>query len=395
MQPEAGPHLTGALRLADLTRYYGDVRAVDGVSLDVRTGEFITLLGASGSGKTTMLRCVAGFLKPDHGRVFLDGRDITDLAVHQRNIGMVFQNYALFPHMTAAENVAFALQVRHVNRPEIKRRVGEALEIVDLTAQADRYPRQLSGGQQQRVALARAIVFRPPLLLMDEPLGALDKQLRETMQIEINRISRELGVTVLYVTHDQEEALAMSDRIAVFRHGRIEQLGTGEELYERPTTLFVAGFMGESSIFHGRLQRDASGAYLDSGQRRLPVDEPAVSRLEVQSGEPAALVVRPERMRLLSSDAAEHTGACLRGVVYDAVYLGSARKYHVRLDDGQQVVVRVGAAAQREWPTTGQEVHVTWDLEHGVLVRADDAIPATAGAGAEPYEARSVVEASS
>src|SRR5581483_8600606 len=276
----------GALRLEGLTKLYGEHAALADVSLDVRGGEFITLLGPSGSGKTTTLRCVAGFVRPDAGRVYLDERDI----------GMVFQNYALFPHMTAAANVAFPLEVRKLARAEIARRVQEALELVHLGGLGGRYPRQLSGGQQQRVALARAIVFRPPLLLMDEPLGALDKNLREAMQLEISRISRELGVTVLYVTHDQEEALAMSDRIAVYHQGRIEQLGSGEDLYERPATLFVAEFMGESTVFRGRVERDGADAWLASAAARLPIDPAACAALGLGTGERAALVVRPERL---------------------------------------------------------------------------------------------------
>jgi putative spermidine/putrescine transport system ATP-binding protein len=315
----------------------------------------------------------------------------------------VFQNYALFPHMTAADNVAFALRVRHVPRAELQQRVAEALDVVDLTAQASRYPRQLSGGQQQRVALARAIVFRPPLLLMDEPLGALDKKLREAMQVEITRIGRELGVTVLYVTHDQEEALAMSDRIAVYRRGRIEQVGAGEELYERPATLFVASFMGESSIFRGQFERDLSGTYLDDGRRRIPVAEASGRRLGVQPGQRAALVVRPERMQVCSSASGKSDSPRprLRGVPREVVYLGSSRKYLIDLVDGPEVVVRVAAGTQRELPSIGQEVTVSWELEHGVLVRDDEAEPALANAVANPAvveedagAARPAVEAS-
>ncbi len=380
-----GSELAGALRLEGLTKLYGEHLALDGVSLDARAGEFVTLLGASGSGKTTTLRCVAGFLKPDSGRVFLNGRDITGLAIHERNIGMVFQNYALFPHMTAADNVAFPLQVRKLPRAEIQRRVAEALELVHLGGLGGRYPRQLSGGQQQRVALARAIVFRPPLLLMDEPLGALDKKLREAMQIEITRISRELGVTVIYVTHDQEEALAMSDRIAVYHQGRIEQLGTGEELYEHPATLFVASFMGESSIFRGRLERDLSGAYLANERRRIPVAEAACARLGLRHGQPAALVVRPERVRVRGAAERNGASASVRGVLREVVYLGSARKYLVDLGGEQQVLARVAAGAEQDWPSVGQEVTVSWDLEYGVLV-ADEAAEGAPPGAAAPAE---------
>ncbi len=246
----------GALTLRNLTKIYGDLHAVDDVSLDVAPGEFVTLLGPSGSGKTTTLRIIGGFIKPEAGTVSLDGRDLTKVPPYKRDIGMVFQNYALFPHMTASENVGFPLQMRRVPKAEVKEKVREALRLVRLEELGDRYPKQLSGGQQQRVALARSFSFDPQLLLMDEPLGALDKKLREALQLEVLRISRQLGVTVVYVTHDQEESLVMSDRIAIYNEGRIEQIGTGEDLYERPVSLFVADFVGESNIYRGTLQAD-------------------------------------------------------------------------------------------------------------------------------------------
>ncbi|MFN8186100.1 MAG: ABC transporter ATP-binding protein [Gaiellales bacterium] len=251
---------SGILSLDRVTKRYGSICACDQVSLEVQAGEFVTLLGPSGSGKTTTLRIVAGFVRPDEGNVVLDERDLTLLPPHKRDIGMVFQHYALFPHMTAGDNVAFPLKMRGVKGSERRQRAQKALELVHLAGLDNRFPSQLSGGQQQRVALARAIVFSPTLLLMDEPLGALDKKLREALQLEISHLSRRLGGTVVYVTHDQEEALAMSDRIAIYNEGRIEQIGTGQELYERPASLFVASFMGESNIFTGRLETHAGGA---------------------------------------------------------------------------------------------------------------------------------------
>ena len=258
-----------ALVLRGLHKAFGDAVAVDGVELEVRRGEFLTLLGPSGSGKTTTLRMVAGFTTPSGGSIEIDGRDMTRVPPHRRDVGMVFQNYALFPHMTAAQNIAFPLQMRRQPRQEIDKRVASALGLVKLDKFGDRYPRQLSGGQQQRIALARAVVFEPRLLLMDEPLGALDRKLREALQLEILHVSRQLEATVLYVTHDQEEALVMSDRIAIFSAGRIEQLGSGEDLYERPASLFVADFIGESNILRGRYDADGDGGWLTRGEIAL------------------------------------------------------------------------------------------------------------------------------
>mgnify|MGYP001590440586 CR=1 FL=1 len=259
MRPGGAATARPALVLRGLAKYFGDVPAVDGVDLEVRQGEFITMLGPSGSGKTTTLRMIAGFTLQSGGTIEIDGVDMSHVPPHRRDVGMIFQNYALFPHMTAAENIAFPLQMRRVGRPEIKRRVADALALVKLEGFGERYPRQLSGGQQQRIAFARAVVFNPRLLLMDEPLGALDKKLREALQLEVMHISRQLGATVVYVTHDQEEALVMSDRIAIFSKGKIEQLGSGEDLYDRPVSLFVADFIGESNILRGRFERDGEG----------------------------------------------------------------------------------------------------------------------------------------
>ena len=344
--------------------------AVDGVDLEVRRGEFVTLLGPSGSGKTTTLRMVAGFMAPSGGSIEIDGSDMTRVPPYRRDVGMVFQNYALFPHMTAAQNIAFPLQMRRTARPEITRRVADALALVKLEKFGDRYPRQLSGGQQQRIALARAVVFEPQLLLMDEPLGALDRKLREALQLEILHVSRQLGATVLYVTHDQEEALVMSDRIAIFSAGRIEQLGSGEDLYDRPASLFVADFIGESNILRGRFERDGTGgAWLVRGEWRWGVGAQAAERTGLENGASAALVVRPERIRIVGAAEEVPAGAnTVEATVVDALYLGSDRKYGLTLPDGQRAAVREQRDdEERQWQS-GDAVRLTWSVDDGVLV---------------------------
>jgi len=365
-----------ALVLRGLRKSFGPAVAVDGVDLVVGRGEFVTLLGPSGSGKTTTLRMVAGFTAPTSGSIEIDGRDMTRVPPYRRDVGMVFQNYALFPHMTAAQNIGFPLQMRRMSRREIDRRVADALALVKLDSFGDRYPRQLSGGQQQRIALARAVVFGPRLLLMDEPLGALDRKLRESLQLEILHVSRELGATVLYVTHDQEEALVMSDRIAIFSNGQIEQLGSGEDLYDRPASLFVADFIGESNILRGRFEWDpASGGWLTRGSSRWRVG-PATAERAGQDLTAAALVVRPERIRII--EAGHEIPADANGVeatVDDVLYLGSDRKYGLTLPDGQRVEVREQRDADsRQWES-GQAVRLTWSVDDGVLV-ADSAAAA-------------------
>jgi putative spermidine/putrescine transport system ATP-binding protein len=378
---------SGALSLERVTKTYSDVRAVDDVSLDVRPGEFVTLLGPSGSGKTTTLRIIAGFVRPDSGRVVLDERELTRVPPYKRDVGMVFQNYALFPHMTAGENVAFPLQMRRMPKDDVQRAVADSLRLVQLEGMGGRYPRQLSGGQQQRVALARALVFHPPLLLMDEPLGALDKKLREALQLEIMQLSQRLGLTVMYVTHDQEEALVMSDRIAIYSHGRIEQLGTGEDLYERPTSLFVADFVGESNIFRGTLRGDEGVLTSDAG-RTIRVSERAVRRRGLSSG-PAAVVVRPERLWIEApgehEQAASEDAVTLRGRIREVIYLGPSRKFIVQTEDDQTLVVRL-QEERRRFDPTGPEVVVGWPVEDGVVVPADDA-SASAASGSEEQEA--------
>jgi putative spermidine/putrescine transport system ATP-binding protein len=359
-----------ALVLRGLRKSFGSALAVDGVDLEVRRGEFLTLLGPSGSGKTTTLRMVAGFTTPTAGSIEIDGSDMTRVPPHRRNVGMVFQNYALFPHMTAAQNIAFPLQMRKVPRRRIGGRVADALKLVKLDRFGDRYPRELSGGQQQRIALARAVVFEPRLLLMDEPLGALDRKLREALQLEILHISRQLGATVVYVTHDQEEALVMSDRIAIFSEGRIEQLGSGEDLYDRPVSLFVADFIGESNIFRGRYEADgADGGWLTRGSWRWRIGRGSAERATLEPGSPAALVVRPERSQVLG--AAEEVPPAMNTVeatVGDVIYLGPDRKYGLALPDGLRVAVREQRdGSERQWES-GDAVRLAWSVDDGVLV---------------------------
>ena len=308
----------------------GRVVAVDDVTLDIAAGEFFSLLGPSGCGKTTSLRMIAGFERPDVGRVHVAGQDITDLPVHKRDMGMVFQSYALFPHRTVAENVAFGLRMREVPKSEIARRVKAALAQVALTGLEDRKPGQLSGGQQQRVALARALVVEPPVLLCDEPLGALDRKLRQQMQFELKELQKRLGVTLVFVTHDQEEALAMSDRIAVMNKGRVEQVGAPTEIYERPRTRFVADFIGEINILE-------------------------------EAGRECAL--RPEKIRLVPAGEAR-----VAGVVESANFLGDSTLYRIRATDGRALLARETHAGERAPRNTGDGVGLAWNDSDAVML---------------------------
>ena len=356
-----------ALVLRGLRKRFGDAVAVDGVDLTVGRGEFVTLLGPSGSGKTTTLRMIAGFTLQDEGTIEMSGDDMSRVPPHRRDVGMVFQNYALFPHMTAADNIAFPLQMRKVPRAEQRKQVAEALALVKLEKYGERYPRQLSGGQQQRIALARAVVFGPRLLLMDEPLGALDKKLREALQLEILRISRRLGATVIYVTHDQEEALVMSDRIAIMDGGRILQLGSGEDLYERPASLFVADFIGESNILRGELTRNGATGWLARGDTRLRIEGAALADRPVTDGS-AALVIRPEHVRVDAPDgpvAADRN--VLDATITEVLYLGATRKVELALPDGTVAVSREGSAGDRVWQR-GERVRISWAVSDGVVV---------------------------
>jgi putative spermidine/putrescine transport system ATP-binding protein len=359
-----------ALELVGVTKRYGEDPAVDDVSLRIEAGEFLTLLGPSGSGKTTTLNMIAGFTDVTAGQILLDGRPIAKLPPHRRDIGMVFQSYALFPHMSAFDNVAFPLRQRDVKREQIASRVQEALELVQMGDYGKRYPRQLSGGQQQRIAVARAIVFNPRVLLMDEPLGALDKKLRESLQLEIKRIHSELGITFVYVTHDQEEALVLSDRIAIFNGGRIEQAGASSELYERPRSVFVADFIGESNLFSGPVVRNGDGFALDRGA--TPIGLPPFDGLE--EGQAVIMVVRPERLNLVEPNGGppQPDWNAQSGTVADVIYLGNTHRYVVSCGDARLVVrEQVGQAARRFGP--GDQVIVTWPVDAGVVLRSESA----------------------
>ena len=360
--PLANP---ASLTLQKVSKHYGTLRAADEVELEVQEGEFVTFLGPSGSGKTTTLEIVAGFTKPTSGKVLIDGKPVT-APPHKRDIGMVFQNYALFPHMTAADNVGYPLKVRKISKEERRRRVNEALDMVGLADSGARYPNQLSGGQQQRVALARALVFRPRIVLLDEPLGALDKKLREHLQLEIKRIQHELGITMVYVTHDQEEALVMSDRIAVFNEGRIQQIGTTEEIYEQPASLFVADFIGESNIFQGSLKDNDGTQCIVSGEFRFKIPADASPRI----GEgPVALVIRPERLRILGPEAQPEVDEnAVEAIVEDVIYLGNERRYTLVTTGGYELVGRHQVGASSDAPLVGTKVLAAWQVEDGIVV---------------------------
>lgn len=370
------------LQLAGVTKHYPEVTAVEELSFGVDEGEFLTLLGPSGSGKTTTLMLIAGFIAPDRGQVYLNGRDVTNLPEFKRNIGVVFQNYALFPHMTVERNVAFPLRMRQVPKPEIEAKVRRALKSVGLTQHNNRYPRQLSGGQLQRVALARALVFDPPVLLMDEPLGSLDRKLRDQMQVEFKRIQRELNVTVVYVTHDQEEALAMSDRIVLMNHGRVEQIGAASDLYERPASRFVADFIGEANFLDGRIvERDPRNGIAIGIARGQMIK----SRADFAVGSSVILAVRPERIGIVaesdgpgSAEGGSYFENQLRGVMIEEVYTGATVKYTVALDG------EMGSFLVRHQKQSGEggrrhigrrdRVVLHWRPDDTIVMRAEDGI---------------------
>ncbi|MDQ2941514.1 MAG: ABC transporter ATP-binding protein [Chloroflexota bacterium] len=332
-----------AVQLEALQKRFGEVEAVAGIDLQIADGEFFSMLGPSGSGKTTTLRMIAGFERPTVGRILLHGRDVTDIPPFDRDVNTVFQDYALFPHMSVGDNVAYALTVRRVARSERRERVGAALRMVRLSAFEDRRPAQLSGGQRQRVALARALINRPRVLLLDEPLGALDLKLREEMQIELKAIQQQVGITFIYVTHDQEEALTMSDRLAVFNAGRIEQVGSPAAVYERPGTPFVAGFVGTSNLLSGEAARTIGGAE-------------------------GTYTVRPEKIRF-AAEGEQTAGDELSasGTVRDVVYLGADTRYIVALDAGGELVVtqqNLDASSLEAHAASGRSVRLIWRRKH-------------------------------
>ncbi len=344
---------TGAeVRVAGLTKTYGAFRAVDDVSLAARPGEFLALLGPSGSGKTTVLMSIAGFETPEYGEIFIAGREVTDLAPNRRDIGIVFQNYALFPHMSVRDNIAFPLRRRGLGRAEIAERVEAAIRLVRLDGHGDKLPAALSGGQQQRVAIARATVFRPTVLLMDEPLGALDRRLREDMQFEIKEFQRRLGVTIIYVTHDQEEAVMMADRIAVMRAGRIEQIGSAEDLYDRPVNAFVADFIGQTNLIPGRAV-DAGIVEIAGGQRL------AVPGARLAADTAVQVAIRPERFALAGAGAPG-----LDGIVRESLYAGGTRLLVVEIAPGLQVKARLATGGGQPHQTPGSPIRLAWHPDY-------------------------------
>jgi spermidine/putrescine transport system ATP-binding protein len=350
------------VELQNVSKRFGRLAAVHSVSLGVRRGEFLTLLGPSGCGKTTLLRMIGGFEVPDEGRVTLAGRDVTYLPPYKRDVTTVFQQYALFPHLSVFDNVAFGLERRKLPRAEIKRRVVDALEMVKLDGLDQRRPAELSGGQQQRVALARALVLEPRVLLLDEPLAALDLKLRKQMQIELKGLQKRVGISFVFVTHDQEEALTMSDRVAVMNAGRIEQMGRAEEIYERPQTEFVANFIGASNIFEGTVERLGNGYAVI----RLGSTSVRAGSNQMELGARVRLMIRPEKIIL--SDYSGDGG--LVGVIESAVYLGESTQWKVLLESGQEVTVleQNREPARPTQSRVGEHVSIRWEPESAMVI---------------------------
>jgi len=361
---------TPSVRLDGVSKRYGELVAVQDLDLDIDRAEFFTLLGPSGCGKTTTLRVVAGFEDPTSGRVLIDGDDVQRLPAHRRPTNTVFQSYALFPHLSVSDNVAFGLRRKKVAGSEIERRVREELERVGLEREGARKPSQLSGGQQQRVALARALVNLPKVLLLDEPLGALDLKLRKSLQLELKRIQREVGITFVYVTHDQEEALTMSDRIAVMNHGRIEQVASPEAVYERPSTTFVAGFIGVSNLMPGVVTSASNGRAAVSLDTGVEVTAPSDG---LAGGERCHAIVRPEKLRIAANDETAPAGwPVVDGVVQSSVFLGTSTQILVELKGDVRMIVLVPNADEAErsrLPGGGAPVRLSWAPEHIHVVR--------------------------
>lgn len=341
--------LAGAkLSVRGICKYYDETVALDRIDLDVQDGEFLTLLGPSGSGKTTLLQTICGLTQPTWGQLFIDGEERTHAPANKRDIGVVFQNYALFPHLTVAENIAFPLKVQGERAGDIATKVARALDMVSLSHTANRYPSELSGGQQQRIALARCLVYDPAIILMDEPLGALDRKLRESMQREIKRIHREVGTTIIFVTHDQEEALALSDRICLMSDGRIAQIGTPREMYDAPKSAFVADFIGISTIFEGRAENGQLAT--EDGLLPLPPGTPDAAT--------GYLVLRPEMLALSA------TGP-IKGQVVETVYAGSDSRIIARTASGKEVTLRL---AGDDIPEIGRTIGISWDTNAAVFL---------------------------
>ena len=358
-----------ALEISDLHKSWGRFKALDGISLAVAAGEFVSLLGPSGCGKTTILRIVAGLIEPSHGAVILGGRDVTWAPIHKRTIGLVFQSYALFPHYTVSDNVAFGLRRRGVRSAEIDARVKRSLESVRLSHLASRFPRELSGGQQQRVALARAIIVEPRLLLLDEPLSNLDAVLRNEMGVEIKRLQKELGITTVFVTHDQSEALSMSDRVCLLNHGRITQIGTPEEIYRRPASTFVATFMGRANILKATCEASA-GSFV---RVRMEAGGAQVSAFGAAApGAPVSIAVRQQSIALKPSPGgAASAGDRLAGTVSFSAFAGSSRHILVKLDAGPELAVEAPSGSSAELQP-GMRVLASWEASDATVVTEDE-----------------------
>lgn len=349
------------VKIENVNKKYGDNHVVHNLNIDIKEGEFLTMLGPSGCGKTTTLRMIAGFETPTDGNIFVEGQEIQDTEPYDREVNTVFQNYALFPHMTIFENIAFGLKIKKVPKDEIKKRVLEMLELVQLSGYESRKPDQLSGGQKQRVAIARALINRPKVLLLDEPLGALDLKLRKQMQFELKRLQRKLGITFVYVTHDQEEALTMSDRIAIMYGGNLEQIGTPKEIYEKPASKFVADFIGESNIFYGTVKdkkNEVAKVLFENGNAMIKSDS-------VEENEIVYVSVRPENIKL---SLTQIDGFSIVGVVKEHVYVGNINKTIILLDNGMEIKVNKGT--KTNLLKLGTEVFIYWETEDAVVIKS-------------------------
>jgi len=361
----------GRLDIEGASKSFGEVTALADVTLGLSAGEFVTILGPSGSGKTTLLKVIAGFEAADAGRIMVDGSDVTDLDPAQRNIGMVFQNYALFPHMTVARNVGYPLAMRRMPKAEIAKRVAEALEMVELVGMAERLPKQLSGGQQQRVALARATVFQPRLLLLDEPFGALDRKLREQMQLEVRRLQRRLGLTTLFITHDQEEALVMSDRIAVMDKGRLQQVGLPHEVYEAPANPFIADFIGESNILTGVVEARSDDVVRVRLERGPMIQVAGQRDLSARAGQRVRVMVRPERFVDLAAGSAPQAVNRIDGSVTESAYIGVSDKYRIATPEGLDILVRLPSGSSSRRYQTGESIATGFHAADARLIEVE------------------------
>ncbi len=355
------------LRLKSLSKNFGEFTAVEDVNLHIKRGEFLTILGPSGSGKTTLLMIIAGFLEATTGDIEFDGFSIMSLRPEKRNFGMVFQGYALFPHMTVRQNISYPLEVRKGARDEIVRRVDEMLELVQLHSFGDRLPSQLSGGQQQRVALARALIFDPLVLLLDEPLGALDKKLRSDVQTQLKHLHRKVGKTFVYVTHDQEEALSMSDRVVIMNHGRVVQVGSPQELYERPSTIFASKFIGKSNILRGVVKQvDENEIVYIIGDKYF---QQLASNENFSINDEIILALRPEKIKIVSCKVASNEVNILVGRVIDITYLGSTISVNVETDAVGEFILEVQAWCNQETLEKGREISFAWSLDAAFIVK--------------------------